>query len=217
MRSVSDMHLTLVLEKNAEARCIVLGPSEHKIKIKSDLGANSKLELFGLWKNERNVETCGMLQGEGAEYQERHVFSTDSNLSLTTNIFHKAKSTKSHALVRGVVNNAGVADVSGLVEIEKSCIGCESSLVEKILLLDAKSKARTDPKLEIQNNDVVCRHSASVSQINEDEIFYLMSRGITRAVARSLIIDGFLESAFSSDHTVSDFDGLLFRKYWPLR
>ena len=83
--------------------------------------------------------------------------------------------------------------------------------------MDAKSKARTDPKLEIQNNDVVCRHSASVSQINEDEIFYLMSRGITRAVARSLIIDGFLESAFSSDHTVSDFDGLLFRKYWPLR
>jgi Fe-S cluster assembly scaffold protein SufB len=89
------------------------------------------------------------------------------------------------------------ADLGGMIKVEKKGGGAESFLSEHAILLDPGARATADPKLEIGNNDVMSRHSASVSQINDAKVFYLMTRGISRDDARGLIVSGFLESAIS--------------------
>jgi Fe-S cluster assembly protein SufD len=67
-------------------------------------------------------------------------------------------------------------------------------LTQNVILLNPKSHATANPELEIENNDVSSRHAASVAQIDEEKIFYLMSRGVSREEARKMIVSGFLEA-----------------------
>ncbi len=79
--------------------------------------------------------------------------------------------------------------------INKSAHQTESSQEQKNILLSATSKADSDPKLEILNNDVIrCTHGAAVGPVDEEMIFYLQSRGLDRATAESLIVEGFFQS-----------------------
>jgi Fe-S cluster assembly scaffold protein SufB len=84
-----------------------------------------------------------------------------------------------------------------MIKIEKSGGGAESFLSEHVMLLDPGAHATANPELEIENNDVSSRHAASVSQIDSEKIFYLMSRGLSREESRKMIIEGFLESAIA--------------------
>jgi Fe-S cluster assembly scaffold protein SufB len=81
-----------------------------------------------------------------------------------------------------------------MIKIEKNGAGAESFLTQNVILLSPSSHATANPELEIENNDVSSRHAASVSQIDQDKIFYLMSRGISQKDSRKLIVDGFLEA-----------------------
>ncbi len=63
----------------------------------------------------------------------------------------------------------------------------------RVLLLDKKSSAVAEPKLEIENNEVKASHAASVGKIDDDQIFYLKSRGIDEEEAKSIIVEGFLK------------------------
>jgi Fe-S cluster assembly scaffold protein SufB len=63
----------------------------------------------------------------------------------------------------------------------------------RILLLDKQSSAVAEPKLEIENNDVKASHAATVGKIDEDQLFYLESRGVNINEAKKLIVEGFLK------------------------
>jgi len=85
--------------------------------------------------------------------------------------------------------------VGVMEKIEKHASGSNSFLDEHVMLLNPGARADTNPQLEIENNDVSSRHAASVSQIDENKIFYMMARGLKREDARKLIVEGFLGSA----------------------
>ena len=105
---------------------------------------------------------------------------------------HIAKNTYGRVEVRGVAENGARIKVDGMVKIEKGAEKSDSFLSMKILVLDDKSSAYAEPQLEIENNDVKASHSASVGKIDEDQLFYLKSRGIEEKQAKQLIVNGFL-------------------------
>ena len=69
-----------------------------------------------------------------------------------------------------------------------------SFLTEKILLLSDEARAEAVPDLEIESDDVKCSHAATISKIPEEQLFYLMSRGLSKFEGESMIVEGFLES-----------------------
>ena len=80
-----------------------------------------------------------------------------------------------------------------MVKIGKEARNTDSFLEMRVLLLDKKSSAVAEPKLEIENNDVKASHAATVGKIDEDQLFYLSSRGVDLDEANKLIINGFLK------------------------
>lgn len=105
---------------------------------------------------------------------------------------HKVGKTRCRVDVKGVVRGGARVKVKGLVKIAEGARGSDSFLSMKLLLLDDKSTAVAEPELEIENNEVKASHSASVGMIDEEQLFYLETRGISRMEAENLIIKGFL-------------------------
>lgn len=80
----------------------------------------------------------------------------------------------------------------GKIVIDQGAFGCSSFLTQRILLLDPGAKGEAVPELEILNNDVQCSHAASISSIPEEQLHYLMARGLPRKNAAKTIAEGFL-------------------------
>lgn len=107
-------------------------------------------------------------------------------------ISHTVPNTFGRVVIRGVAENGARIAVKGLVKIEKQAQNTDSFLAMKILLLDKKSGATAEPELEIEANRVKASHSASVGKIDDEQLFYLKSRGIEETKAKNIIVNGFI-------------------------
>lgn len=105
---------------------------------------------------------------------------------------HTAKNTGGRVVVKAIARKGAIVDLSGMIKIHKEAQGTDSFLELRVLLLDDKSRATVDPKLEIEANEVKAGHAASVARISEEEVQYLMARGIGRVAAEEMIIEGWL-------------------------
>ena len=108
-------------------------------------------------------------------------------------MIHLGKRTKSNILSKSIASNGGNATYRGIVDIKKSAINSESIVKCDTLILDDISKSDTIPTNKVFNDSSNIEHEASVSKISEDNLFYLMSRGIDKERATELILLGFLE------------------------
>ena len=108
-------------------------------------------------------------------------------------MIHLASDTSSTIISKSIVRNGGVANYRGSVKHMKNAKNCKSHVECDTLILDEKSKSDTIPTNLVQNNSSFIEHEATVSKINEDQLFYLMSRGISKADATQMIIMGFIE------------------------
>ncbi len=106
---------------------------------------------------------------------------------------HQASNTFGRIVIKGVAANGARVVVDGMVKIGKEARRTDSFLEMRILLLDKKSSAVAEPKLEIENNDVKASHAATVGKIDDDQLFYLESRGINLDEAKKIIVEGFLK------------------------
>lgn len=94
--------------------------------------------------------------------------------------------------VRAVVEDGGSIKLKGKILIQKDAVGANAFLRFKVLLLGKTARAQVDPELEILTNDVRASHAASVGQIDSEQLFYLMSRGISKKESIKLIVEAFL-------------------------
>lgn len=94
--------------------------------------------------------------------------------------------------VQAVVEDGGQIVLKGKILIQKDAVGANAFLRFKVLLLGKTARAEVDPELEILTNDVKASHAASVGQIDAEQLFYLMSRGINKKESIKLIVDAFL-------------------------
>jgi Fe-S cluster assembly protein SufD len=139
-------------------------------------------------------DTTTILQGHASSSQTKTVCigSADQKLNLTTKVIHYGKHSQSDMLTRAVMRDQATAIINGITKIEKGATGTNGQQTEKILMLSPSARGDANPILLIDEDDVKAGHAASVGQVNADQIFYLMSRGIRREDAEKLIIYGFL-------------------------
>jgi len=100
--------------------------------------------------------------------------------------------------IRAIVSDSSNAIVQGDVTIKPPAFGSNGYQTEDIILLGKDAIARPIPNLEIGNHDVKCSHGATVSNIDEDTLFYAMSRGIRREDALAMLISSFLSPVLES-------------------
>jgi Fe-S cluster assembly protein SufB len=108
-------------------------------------------------------------------------------------MIHLGKNTSSTIVSKSIVKNGGTVNYRGTVRMTPSADNAHSHVECDTLILDDKSHSDTYPKNEIQNGTSYIEHEATVSKINEEELFYLMSRGISESEATQMIVMGFIE------------------------
>jgi Fe-S cluster assembly protein SufB len=106
---------------------------------------------------------------------------------------HFAPNTTSKVMSKSISKNGGRASYRGLLKVYKGAKGVKSSVVCDALLLDPKSRSDTYPYIEVDEDDVTIGHEASVSKVGEEQLFYLMSRGLSEEEATTMVVSGFIE------------------------
>jgi len=108
-------------------------------------------------------------------------------------VIHRAKGTTSTITSKSISKDGGRASYRGLLKVHDGAVGSKSNVRCDALLLDERSRTDTYPYIEIDEDQVEIGHEASVSKIGEEQLFYLMSRGISENDAIMMIVNGFFE------------------------
>src|SRR5213083_1175880 len=106
---------------------------------------------------------------------------------------HVAPHTSSVITSKSISKNGGRAGYRGLLQVAKGAVGSKSKVVCDALILDEDSRSDTYPYIQIEEDEVDIGHEATVSKIGEEQLFYLMSRGLSETEASAMIVSGFVE------------------------
>ena len=139
--------------------------------------------------------TSSILRGEGASSDNLGiaVAGPGQHQDVGGKAFHVAPRTKSVIRSRSISYGGGICAFRGIVRITQKAVKSDSSVTCDALLLYDKSVANTYPHMEIRTNDVTAAHEAKTGKIGEEQLFYLMSRGLSEEKAIQLIVSGFVE------------------------
>jgi Fe-S cluster assembly protein SufB len=108
-------------------------------------------------------------------------------------LVHCAPNTTGRIISKSISKDGGRSSYRGLARMEKGAKNAKANVVCDALILDPKSRSDTYPYIEVMEQDVSIGHEASVSRIGEEQLFYLMSRGLTETEASAMIVNGFIE------------------------
>ena len=117
---------------------------------------------------------------------------------LKTNVNHKYESTKSSQLIKSVLLDKSNGTYQGKIYVDKNAQKTNGYQLSKALILSKNSEFNSKPELEIYADDVKCSHGSTSGNIDENSIFYLMSRGLTKEKANKMIVEGFLNEVIET-------------------
>lgn len=191
--------ITIDVREHATCELVVQGHGSEKIFSKIlltvSVASNGHFKVFETIHGGSRIDTqCTVsLTGNGAnsEIIGRFHGIEEAHHGFFVIMQHKSQNTKGNIALRGVYENSSRAVFSGLIKVEKDAQKTNSYFRDDVLLLD-QAIAESLPTLEIEANDVKASHGSTTSRINDDQLFYLESRGIPKQQARSMIIGGFL-------------------------
>ena len=151
------------------------------------------LGLFGSLLS--RYRTNYFLDGQGASAQDAEVVfgHNEQSFDLSANLIHRKPSTEGQVVQRSVLKNKSKSLFKGMIKILEGASQSKSFLSGRSILLDKDAKSDAIPGLEILTNDVKATHSASVAQVDEEQLFYLATRCLSRQEAERIIVEGFLE------------------------
>ena len=183
--AVQVRRVTIALGEGASARIFALNTAQvyGRIELDVTLASDAQLELFGA-----NI-------GGGS-----------SNLEIVTNVRHEGERGRSRQTVRSVLGGKAVGSYLGKVEVAQGAQKTDAEQSVKAMLLDRGAIANCKPELEIFADDVKCAHGASVGELDADQLFYAMARGLDPATARALLLEGFVMGLWDEapDDTIRD-------------
>ncbi|AJY75956.1 Fe-S cluster assembly protein SufD [Paenibacillus beijingensis] len=162
-------------------------------------------------------DTISLLKGNGSSSDAKviSIGAGAQKMSLTTQAVHVGRSSESAMVTRAVMRDEATAIINGVTKIEKGATKANGEQTEKVMMLSPKARGDANPILLIDEDDVKAGHAASVGQVNPEQVYYLMSRGISKSDAERLIIYGFLApvvSAIPLDSVREQLQRLLERK-----
>ena len=117
----------------------------------------------------------------------------DQHQDTGAKVVHCAPNTSSRIISKSISKDGGRSSYRGLCRVQDGATGCKSNVVCDALILDEDSRSDTYPYIEVEEQDVTIEHEASVSKIGEEQLFYLMSRGMSAEEAAAMIVSGFIE------------------------
>jgi Fe-S cluster assembly protein SufD len=170
-------------------------------RVQLALGGGSKARIFAL----NAAPVYGRIElevslAEGAEFElfGANIGTGLSTNEIVTNVRHIGENGRSRQTVRSVLNGKAVGSYLGKVEVARGAQKTDAEQSVKAMLLDRGSTANAKPELEIFADDVKCAHGATVGEIDADQLFYAMSRGLDPAAARALLLEGFVMGLWDS-------------------
>ncbi|MCM3904851.1 MAG: Fe-S cluster assembly protein SufD [Pyrinomonadaceae bacterium] len=169
----------------------------HIATTSADLGSNSSYDSttinFGAQLSRHDIHVT--MANEGAEcwVDGLYVVSSDQHTDTHSVIDHQQPHCTSHQLYKGILDGKSRAVFNGKIFVRHGAQKTDAMQTNKNLLLSDEARVDTKPQLEILADDVKCAHGAAVGQIEEDELFYLETRGIHPDLARNLLTYGFAE------------------------
>lgn len=140
------------------------------------------------------------LNGNGAQADAKVIAITDHDqrMGVNTKITNRGKHTNGNILQRGVILEQSELVYNGIGDIIHGASGSEAEQENRLLMMSSEAHGNANPILLIDENDVMAGHAASVGQVDEQQLYYLMSRGLERETAERLVIRGFLGAVLSA-------------------
>lgn len=194
--------IDIALEANAKCRffedsqklenAIVLNHVRATCKRDSEFLAITATEGSKLFNQSFEVE----LQGEGAEAALKGIWSLRESMRSNTKVLvtHKAPHCRSHQFFKGVVRDKSRSTFDGKIYVHPEAQKTEAYQLNNNLILDSKASSFSKPNLEIFADDVKASHGATIAELNEEELFYLQTRGLCLSEAKRRFVVGFLDA-----------------------
>ena len=167
--------------------------STRKTNLEKDAKINWYSGLFGSMLSRYKIDYY--LNGTGASSNDSEVVfgNNEQSFDIQTNVNHESPATEGRVVEKSILRNKAKSLFKGMIRIKENAAKSNSFLSGRSILLDKDAKSDAIPGLEIFTNDVKATHSASVAQIDEEQIFYLKSRCLSHEEAERTIVEGFLE------------------------
>jgi len=147
----------------------------------------------------KNEIHCDLLENFSSSFVNGIMFlNGNQHHELKTNINHKYENCKSSQLIKSVLLDKSNGTYQGKIYVDKRAQKTNGYQLSKALILSENSEFNSKPELEIYADDVKCSHGSTIGNIDENSIFYLMSRGLTRDQANKMIVEGFLNEAIET-------------------
>ncbi|ODS31010.1 MAG: FeS cluster assembly protein SufD [Candidatus Scalindua rubra] len=125
----------------------------------------------------------------------------DQHIDISTLIHHLAPNTTADLLINGALKDRSRSVFQGMIKIAKNAQQTNSYMGNHNLILSDKARADSIPRLEIEADNVRATHGVSIGQIDEEQLFYLMSRGISLEESKDMIVDGLFEAVLQKIKT----------------
>jgi len=158
--------------------------------------SNSVFENFLLFSGSsflKNEIHCNLLGSYASCFLNGLILlSNEQHHELKTNVNHRYEHCKSSQLVKSVLLDKSIGTYQGKIYVEKDAQKTDGYQLSKALVLSENSAFNSKPELEIYADEVKCTHGSTTANIDQDSIFYLMSRGISKKQANKMLIEGFL-------------------------
>jgi Fe-S cluster assembly protein SufD len=167
----------------------------HFASQRARVGRDAELDwvIAGFGSRKGKVRVENDLAGQGATSRVTGAYFADGRQHLDFDTFqsHQAPSTTSDFAFKGALRDRATAVWRGMIKVEKEAQKTNAYQENRNLLLSPRAHADSIPGLEIEANDVRCTHGATVGQVDREQLFYLMARGLSRSEAERLIVRGF--------------------------
>ncbi len=153
-----------------------------------------------------------LLDGRGSVAEGFEIFYTSGKqrYDFESNLIHNSPDSTGSTQARGVLRDESQSIFKGMIKIVKAAKNSRSYLAHHAMLLDRSAKSDGIPGLEIDNNEVKATHSASVAQIDDEQLFYLRARGLSLDEAKKMVVLGFFEPVLSRVPVESTREGARF-------
>ncbi len=162
-------------------------------KVQQDTDSHFESYVISLGGKLSRSDTEVLLAETGCYCEQRGLYlgQERQHFDHHTLVDHLTSHCTSKQLYKGILDDAARAVFNGKVYVHPHAIKTDSSQMTKNLLLSDKAEVDAKPELEIYNDDVKCSHGATVGQLNQDQLFYLLSRGLEQITAKSLLMFAF--------------------------
>ncbi|MDQ2741738.1 MAG: Fe-S cluster assembly protein SufD, partial [Chloroflexota bacterium] len=177
-----------LVDRDAQLHWLVIGMGNGLTR------ANIEAALRGAGAS---TQMLGILWGYGHQHTHYHTVQD-----------HIAPHTTSDLLYKSALTDESRSIFSGTIRVVKGAQGTDAYQANRNILLSPHAAAFPSPNLEIEANEVRCTHGATVGKVDQDQLFYLMSRGLPRIVATRMVVEGFFEDVLQREPVASIRDNL---------